>query len=233
MDDRSCDELAAVLSGPGCTVAQKIAAFVRYYNGKTGSASPAWQVSKEAWQRYEFLGDRILNLAAAELLFSGNPSSDEGTMTRKMGVVANESLAAIAGHKGVDTALLVPAAIGQQQAYGDAIRGGAIEACIGAIAECAGYAAARAVARDFLAGEIEAYDPSANYIGRLQEHFQKSGLPVPVYTECSRTGPDHQPAFTYSVSDAEGRILGTGTGSSTAEARQNAAKEALQALHPA
>jgi ribonuclease III len=231
MDDRSRKELAAVLSGPGCTVAQKIAAFVRYSNGKTGSDAPAWQVSKEAWQRYEFLGDRILNLAAAELLFSGNPSFDEGTMTRKMGVVANESLAAIAGHKGVDTALLVPAAIGQQQAYGDAIRGGAIEACIGAISDCAGFLAARAVARDFLAGEIEAYDPSANYIGRLQEHFQQSGRPVPVYTERSRTGPDHHPVFTYSVSDAEGRILGTGTGSSTAEARQNAAKEALGSLH--
>jgi ribonuclease III len=233
MDDRSREELAAVLSGPGCTVAQKIAVFVRYYNGETGAVSPAWQVSKEAWQRYEFLGDRILNLAAAELLFSGNPACDEGTMTRKMGVVANESLAAIAGHKGVDTALLIPAAIGQQQAYGDAIRGGAIEACIGAISDCAGFFAARAVARDFLAGEIEAYDPSANYIGRLQEHFQQSGQPVPVYAERSRTGPDHQPVFTYSVSDAEGRILGTGTGSSTAEARQNAAKEALGALHPA
>jgi ribonuclease III len=231
MDDRSREELAEVLSGPGYTVAQKIATFVRYYNGKTGAVSPSWQVSKEAWQRYEFLGDRILNLAAAGLLFSDTPSSDEGTMTRKMGVVANESLAAIAGRKCVDTALLIPAAIGQQHAYGDAIRGGAIEACIGAISDCAGFSAALSVARDFLAGEIEAYDPSANYIGRLQEHFQQTGQPVPVYAECSRTGPDHQPDFTYSVSDAEGRILGTGTGSSTAEARQNAAKEALGALH--
>ncbi|WP_292370833.1 putative dsRNA-binding protein [Methanoregula sp. UBA64] len=233
MDNRSREELAAVLSGPGCTVAQKIAAFVRYYNEKAGSDDPAWQVSKEAWQRYEFLGDRILNLAAAGLLFSGNPACDEGTMTQKMGVVANESLAAIAGHKGVDTSLLVPAAIGQQQAYGDAIRGGAIEACIGAISACAGLFTAVSVARDFLAGEIEAYDPSANYIGRLQEHFQQSGRPVPVYAERSRTGPDHQPVFTYSVSDEKGRILGTGTGSSTAEARQNAAKEALGLLHPA
>ena len=231
MDDRSPEELAAVLSGPGCTVAQKIAAFIRYSNRETGTVSPVWEVSKEAWQRYEFLGDRILNLTAAELLFSGNPSSDEGTMTGKMGVVANESLAAIAGRKGVDTSLLVPAAIGQQQAYGDAIRGGAIEACIGAIFASAGFPAARAVARDFLAGEIEAYDPSANYIGRLQEHFQQSGQPVPVYAEVARTGPDHQPVFTYSVSDAEGRLLGTGTGSSTSEARQNAAKEALMALH--
>jgi dsRNA-specific ribonuclease len=230
MDNRSREELTAVLSGPGCTVAQKIAAFVRYYNGKTGVVSPAWQVSKEAWQRYEFLGDRILNLAAAEVLFSVTPSADEGTMTRKMGVVANESLAAIAGRKGVDTALLIPAAIGQQQAYGDAIRGGAIEACIGAIAACAGVSAAVSLARDFLAGEIEAYDPSANYIGRLQEHFQQSGQPVPVYVERSRAGPDHQPVFTYSVSGAEGRILGTGTGSSIAEARQAAARQALLVL---
>ena len=129
MDECTRAELKGILADPGFTVAQKIQTFVRFFNGETGLGPLSWQVSKEAWQRYEFLGDRILNLAAAELLFSGFPASDEGEMTRKMGVVANESLAAIAEHKGVDVALLVPAAIGQQRAYGDAIRGGAIEAC--------------------------------------------------------------------------------------------------------
>jgi ribonuclease III len=231
MDECTRAELKEILADPGFTVAQKIQTFVRFFNGETGLGPLSWQVSKEAWQRYEFLGDRILNLAAAELLFSGFPASDEGEMTRKMGVVANESLAAIAEHKGVDVALLVPAAIGQQRAYGDAIRGGAIEACIGAISDCAGFGEARAVARDFLSGEIEQYDPSANAIGRLQEYFQQRGQVIPEYREVSRTGPDHQPAFTYSVSDAEGRLLGMGTGSSLAEARQNAAKEAIVFLH--
>jgi dsRNA-specific ribonuclease len=93
-------------------------------------------------------------------------------MTQKMGVVSNESLAAIAERRGIDIPLLVPAAIGQQQTYGDKIRGGAIEACIGAIYIPADFEATRAFVREFLEGEIDRYDPSANFIGRLQEHFQ-------------------------------------------------------------
>ena len=52
-----------------------------------------------------------------------------------------------------------------------------------------------AFVRELLEGEIDRYDPSANYIGRLQEHFQQLGQPIPVYSEQSRAGPSHQPVF--------------------------------------
>ncbi|MFA7695197.1 MAG: putative dsRNA-binding protein [Methanoregula sp.] len=234
MDEPDRAALQKTISDPVVPVSQKIREFIGQYNRAAGTSAASWQVSKEAWQRYEFLGDRILNLAAAELLFCGSPAGNEGEMTQKMGVVANESLAAIAEHKQVEVSLLIPAAIGQQQVYGDAVKGGAIEACIGAISVCAGYKAARVVARDFLSGEIERYDPSANFIGRLQEYFQQQGLPLPVYEEISRTGPSHQPVFTFRVcSGKDLTCLGKGTGCSTTEARQAAAKRAMETLtHP-
>jgi ribonuclease-3 len=209
----------------------KIREFIRLFNGDAGPGSRAvWNISKEGWQRFEFLGDRVLNLVAAELLYSCTPPCREGVMTQKMGVISNESLALIAERRGIDIDGIVPAAIGQQQVYGDAVKGGAVEACIGAIYASAGFEATRTFVREILGGEIGRYDPSANYVGRLQEHFQQLGQQIPVYGELSRTGPPHQPVFTYHVCDAGGHLIGEGTGRTTTEARQAAAKQALKLL---
>jgi ribonuclease III len=232
MDECEGAALREFLCDTDLAVSEKIRRFIQYYNRARGTDADSWQVSKEEWERYEFLGDRVLNLVASELLYSQSPPCREGIMSPKMGVVSNESLAAIAERRGIDINPLVPVAIGQQQAYRNNIRGGAIEACIGAIYISAGFEATRMFVQDILAGEIERFDPSKNFVGRLQEHFQQMGQEIPEYHELSRTGPDHQPMFTYSVSDAEGRLLGTGTGSSIAEAWQMAAKQALEHLTP-
>lgn len=234
MDERDRTALRQILADSSLDVSGRIGAFLRIYTPNAGPGSDGtWAVSQEEWQRFEFLGDRVLNLVAAELLYSCSPPCREGEMTRKMGVVSNESLAAIAERLGLDISLLVPAAIGRQQAYGDAVKGGALEACIGAIYASAGFEATRAFVREFLEGEINRYDPSANYIGRLQEHFQQLGQQIPSYEELSRAGPDHQPVFTYGVCDPGGHLIGTGTGRTTTEARQAAAKQALEhQTHP-
>ncbi|MEN6396095.1 MAG: ribonuclease III domain-containing protein, partial [Methanoregula sp.] len=180
MDDAHRATLEKILNDPSLTVPLKIQEFIRLYNENAGTGSPlAWNVSKEEWQRFEFLGDRVLNLVAAEFLYLHDPSCREGVMTKKMGVVSNESLAAIAEHRGIGIPLIVPVAIGQQQAYGDAVKGGAIEACVGAMYLCAGFESARVFVRELLSGEIERYNPLTNYIGRLQERYQQQGLPLP------------------------------------------------------
>jgi ribonuclease-3 len=234
MDDMDCIALKQILSDLTLAVPEKVEGFIRLFNGDAGPGDPVvWNVSKEEWQRFEFLGDRVLNLVAAELLYSRSPPCREGEMTRKMGVVSNESLAAIAECLDLDLSLLIPSAIGRQQAYGDAVKGGAVEACIGAIYASAGFEATRAFVCEVLEGEVDRYDPSANFIGRLQEHFQQLGEPLPVYRELSRTGPPHQPVFTCGIYNAGEALLGKGTGRTTTEARQAAAKQALEVQsHP-
>ncbi len=232
MDEIQRTALRQILENPAIPVSSKIREFIRLFNGNADQdCTAAWGISTEEWQRFEFLGDRVINLVAAELLYSHDPPCREGAMTKKMGVVSNESLAMIAERGGVDVAGIVPAVIGQQQAYGDAVRGGAVEACIGAMYACAGFEATRALVRELLAGEIERYDPSTNYIGRLQEYFQQHGQLVPLYEEIRpRSGPVHQPRFRFGVYDGNHILLGEGTGSSSTEARQAAARAALDAI---
>ncbi|MFA5347823.1 MAG: hypothetical protein WC294_06780 [Methanoregula sp.] len=100
-----------------------------------------------------------------------------------MGVVSIESLAGIIEGSGIDIGLLIPETIGQQQTYGDRVKGGALEVFIGALYEKIVFEGTCRVILTQLSGKIERYNPETNYIGRLQECYQKCGLPVPVYAE--------------------------------------------------
>lgn len=233
MDDSVRNMLVHVMTAKDISLNAKTGEFIRLFNGDMGSGdSPCWQVTTDAWQRYEFLGDRVLNLITAEYLSLRSPQEREGEMTKKMGVVSNESLAGIVERNGIDVARLIPGAMSQQQTYGEAVKGGALEALIGALYSSAGFEASRTFILSFLADEIDRYDPATNYIGRLQERYQRDGLPVPTYTEITekRTGPAHAPWFIFAVYDAEGEELGEGSGKSGTEARQQAAMKALE--HP-
>ncbi|HII98211.1 MAG TPA: hypothetical protein HA272_02835, partial [Methanoregula sp.] len=91
-----------------------IPAFVSRFNAAYGDPQATrWDVSKEDWQRYEFLGDRVLNLIIAQTLFTQRPVAlDEGEMTEILGtVVSNKSLDALARDHDAVT-LLIPCAIG-------------------------------------------------------------------------------------------------------------------------
>jgi len=211
---------------------QKMGEFIKIFNSDSsdpGFQSEKWNISKEEWQRYEFLGDRVLNLVAAEYLYHHTPLKREGEMTKMMGVVSNESLTGIIERNGFDVALLIPKTIGQQQTYGERVKGGGLEAFIGALYEIVGFEGTRTCILNILSEEIKQYDPATNYIGRLQEWHQQYGLPIPIYSEIveKRDGPAHSPRFTYRVYAGDGSVLGEGTGRNTTEAKQAAAKMAL------
>lgn len=209
---------------------QKLGEFIKIFN--SDSSDPCiqpekWNISNDEWQRYEFLGDRVLNLVAADYLYHHAPLKREGEMTKKMGVVSNESLTGIIDRNGIDIALLIPESIGQQQTYGERVKGGALEAFIGALYEILGFTWTRRFTLTILAEEIERYDPAKNSIGNLQEWCQKRSEPLPVYDEDSRTGTDNYPLFSVRVHIPDGRTF-KGSGRSLSDARQNAAKNALE-----
>ena len=104
-------------------------------------------------------------------------------MTKMMGVVSNESLTGIIERNGFNVAQLIPETIGQQQTYGDRVKGGALEAFIGALYEIVGFERTRTFIFNILSDEIERYDPATNFIGRLQEWHQQHGLPILIYAE--------------------------------------------------
>ena len=163
---------------------RKIEEFIKIFNSDSsdpGLQSGKWNISNDEWQRYEFLGDRVLNLVAADYPYHHAPSKREGEMTKMMGVVSNESLTGIIERNGFDVALLIPKTIGQQQTYGERVKGGALEAFIGALYEIVGFEGTRTCILNILSDEIDRYDPATNYIGRFQEWHQQHDLPIPVY----------------------------------------------------
>jgi ribonuclease III len=228
MREGSGESLIELLHSQDPDVGHIISVFVSRYNAAYGDPhAERWDISKEDWQRYEFLGDRVLNLIIAQTLFAQRPVIlDEGEMTEILStVVSNKSLdRMLRNHE--DFLLLIPRCIGEQNCFGEKITGGAFEAFIGALYCEVGLDDVAYFANEALAGVLADYNPRHNAIGLLQEHFQKKGLALPEYTLAGQNGPDHKPLFTVRVTIPGGPSF-EGSGPSRAEAKKSAARKAL------
>lgn len=180
-------------------------------------------------ERLEFLGDRVLNLCAAERLMALDPDAREGEMSRRLAALVNYHACARAAERaGLPAALRLSASatkVGARRS--DAVMGDACEALIAALYIDGGLGAARAFFDAFWAPEFEhidtprAKDPKT----RLQEWAQGQGLPLPAYEVLSREGPAHAPAFTVAV-----RVKGFAEERGQGGSRQAAEKAAAQAM---
>lgn len=180
-------------------------------------------------QRLEFLGDRVLNLLAAERVMAMDAFAREGEMSRRVAaLVNNRTCARVAREIGLGPALKLGeggAKIGLRDS--DNVLGDACEALMAAIYIDAGLPTARSFFHTFWAEEFahldgdQARDPKTG----LQEWAQARGLPLPAYAIVSRSGPDHAPHFAVSVR-VDGYPEEIGEGSS----RQDAEKAAALAM---
>jgi ribonuclease-3 len=233
MNGQSGLSLIELLHSPDPDANRIINAFVTRFNAAYGiPETDRWGITKEDWQRYEFLGDRILNLVVAQTLLTRRDCIlDEGEMTKMLGaVVSNESLSALATRiDPLGFAQLIPVSIGEQNSYGKRITGGAFEAFIGALYCEVGLDDVAHFINTIMAESLNHYDPQNNAVGILQEYFQKKEQSLPVYREIERTGPDHKPVFTYQVL-YNSEVLGEGTGETARQAKQAAAKRALTTI---
>ncbi len=156
-----------------------------------------------SYQRLEFLGDRVLGLVVAEMLYLSFPNAEEGELSRRLAeLVRRETCAEVAYAWGVEPHLRLGE--GERQAANKiAILSDVCESLIGAVFLDAGYAAAKTVV-------VRAFEPLMRAPRRplrdpktaLQEWAQARGLDAPVYREVSRAGPQHAPEFTMSVTVA-------------------------------
>jgi len=207
--------------------------FISEFNRVYGDpCAEHWDITKEDWQRYEFLGDRVLNLVIAQVLFTWREGVlNEGDMTRMMNdIVSNRALDILS--RRYDKAIfsrLIPRSIGKQRTYGPRITGGAFEAFIGALYCEVGLDDVTYFVTVIMEDIIAECNPHQNAIGLLQEYFQKRGQEIPVYEETARTGPDHKPFFSVRVLVPDGKSF-DGEGHSLSDARRDAAKRALDSV---
>ncbi|MGC2410140.1 MAG: ribonuclease III [Methyloceanibacter sp.] len=165
------------------------------------SARPSLKPNEDN-ERLEFLGDRVLGLAIAELLTENFPTASEGELARRFNqLVRAETCAEVALKWELGKLILMSG--GEAESGGRAkktILANACEAVLGAIFTDGGYEAARGVVHRFWESEIDWLDlaaPDAKSV--LQEWAQGRGLALPRYLEVAREGPDHAPRFTAEV----------------------------------
>jgi len=173
----------------------------------------------------EFLGDRVLGLAVAELLIGRFPDAHEGELARWYNhLVRAETCAVIAQDWDLGRYLMMSGGEADSGGrYKKTILANACEAVLGAIFIDGGYAAARDIVHRFWAAELSGYGlgtPDAKSV--LQEWAQGRRLPLPRYIEIAREGPDHAPHFTAEV-QIDGVAPERGHGANKRAAEQAAA----------
>ena len=188
------------------------------------SARPSLKPNEDN-ERLEFLGDRVLGLAIAELLTASFPDASEGELARRFNqLVRAETCAEVAQDWELGKLILMSGGEADSGGRGKkTILANACEAALGAIFIDGGYAAARDIVHRFWAAELSGYGlatPDAKSV--LQEWAQGRRLPLPRYIEIAREGPDHAPHFTAEV-QIDGVAPERGHGANKRAAEQAAA----------
>lgn len=183
--------------------------------------------TKSCYERLEFLGDSVLGMLTAEMLFKGQPKLSEGELTKRRAMLVCEpSLANAANKLGLGDYLKV--------GKGEEITGGrarpsiladVVEAILAAIYLDSGIDNARCFAVEHI------YTAAQNtvvvdYKTRLQEKVQFQGVKL-TYHLINEEGPQHKKLFTVEIR-LDDKPMGTGTGSSKKEAEQMAAQRTLE-----
>jgi len=156
----------------------------------------------KTYERLEFLGDRVLALVVADLLYDAFPKEDEGALAKRLvALVRRETLAEVALALGLPP--LIEMSRGEEDAGGrenPAILADVCEALIGAIYRDGGLSAAQAfIRRNWTDRMASTEKPPKDAKTELQEWAQGRGLELPDYQEVERSGPDHAPVFTIEV----------------------------------
>lgn len=184
------------------------------------------------YERLEFLGDRVLGLAVAELLYTKFPGEAEGDLAKRLAALVQGSfLAEIA--REIDLGRYIDFSDSEAQAGGaenDHILADVFEAMIGALYLDGGFIKCRAVIEELWQGRLDVMkEPPQHPKTRLQEWAQAQSLPLPVYTIIDQQGPDHAPVFKIELS-VEGHAPLTVEGPSRQAAEKLAAQNFLDRL---
>jgi ribonuclease-3 len=167
----------------------------------SSAVSPSRRIER-SYQRLEFLGDRVLGLVVADMLYRKLPRANEGELSRALNaLVRKETCAAIARELDLGAELnLGDSEARTGGAQKEAILGDVAEAVIGAVYCDGGLGHAFEIVERLFGEHIgQAGMERADAKTTLQEWAQGRGLEPPLYDEIERKGPDHAPEFTIAV----------------------------------
>lgn len=183
------------------------------------------------YERLEFLGDAVVDLAIADYLYS-NKHEREGEMTKiRASYVCENALYEYSMNLGLNNYIKV--------GHGEEIDGGRFkkviladifEALMGAIYLDLGYATVKKVVDSIIIPYIE--NPNINFFSDyksvLQEYIQTTQKSFE-YVLLEESGPAHNKTFKTAIK-IDDIVYGVGVAGSKKEAEQEAAKSAIQKL---
>jgi ribonuclease-3 len=188
--------------------------------------------SADHYERLEFLGDSVLNLAVSDLLYARLASLPEGDLSRvRANLVKQETLHQLAVGLGLPDVMRLGE--GEVRSGGQkrpSILADTLEALIGAVYLDGGFAVAQAlVHRLFEAVEI---NPTMDAIGKdpkteLQEWLQGRKMKLPLYKVVGTIGAAHKQSFDVECEIPELRLTERGIGGSRRSGEQAAAAAML------
>lgn len=182
------------------------------------------------YERLEFLGDAVLELAISEWLYRDYPNYSEGKLTKlRSSIVCSKSLVEIAVKLDLGKYLFL--------GKGEELTGGrnkpsilenVVEAVIGAVYLDDGFDETKNLIRLLFNKTVfeKNSQPASDFKSRLQEIIHKtSKLPIK-YEIVEKNGPPHKTVFIVELSVGD-NVISQGSGLSKKSAEQNAAQKAI------
>lgn len=186
-------------------------------------------------ERFEFLGDSVLNCAMSMVLFKRFPGLREGDLSRvRASLVCQGALARVADD--IDLAPCLRMGEGELRSGGfrrPSILADAVEALIAAVCLDAGFEAARGVVERLfepLLAEVDPAAPDKDPKTSLQEWLQGRKLALPAYSMIRVLGEAHAQEFEVACEVSAFSLRTVGRGSSRRAAEQRSAEQALAKL---
>lgn len=184
--------------------------------------------NKSSYERFEFLGDAVLEFLVSRYLFDEYKDKSEGELTKlRASLVCEFTLSKISRELKLGSYGYFSK--GEKMTGGpnrDSILCDMFESLLGAIYLDGGIDEAKKFVSKFLLTDIEHKQLFYDAKSKLQEYAQKNNSKV-VYELIEESGPEHEKTFKVRAS-IKGEVLAYGCGHSIKNAEQTAAFEALK-----
>lgn len=188
----------------------------------------------ENYERFEFLGDAVLKLAASEILYKKYPQYAEGELSKIRSIVVSDNTLSKIAHEIGLCELIILAKHEEKQGLAriESVCACAFEAVLGAFYLDGKLEQLKLFLEKVLIPYIETVDANFekyNAKALLQEFTQSVDKQTPIYKLVEENGPAHKRTFKVAVS-YQGKVVAYGTGKTKKEAEQHAAYEACKIL---
>jgi ribonuclease-3 len=203
-----------------------------FITGNVNCPANCLPLQEESNERYEFLGDAILNMTVAEYLFERYPSENEGFLTRMRTKLVNGKMLA---HLSELVCLSRYIIMSKQIEDGDGRRNlnileDAFESFISAIYFDQGIDFAKEWIINVIEGHLdfsELVKMNNNYKDILLKYFQQNHGYMPKFFEIDISSDGRTKTFKLCLKDNKDSIISYGQGKTKKEAENDAAKKAI------